>query len=157
MSLSTPLRYVELDPDGAQGDSWLYVIVEADTGVVYVNQCAGFATEQRKCQGYLVPVEGHKTDPREGHVDPAELAAIFHDGAICLGYGQDVAPLSDERLEALDTVIRAIPFWTVNPGTTERTRHSLLLDRSQLARLAEAWAPVITPVGKGVLVWKNCD
>jgi len=157
MSSSVSLRHVELDPDGTQGDDWLYVIVEADTGVVYTNQCAGFATEHRKCQGYLVPVEGCKIDPLEGRVDPAELAAIFHDGAICLGYGQDVAPLPDERLEALDAAIRAIPFWTVNPGRAERTRHTLLLDRSQLTRLAEAWVPVITPVGRGILVWKNCD
>ncbi|WP_328753160.1 DUF6210 family protein [Streptomyces sp. NBC_00285] len=33
----------------------------------------------------------------------------------------------------------------------------LLLDESRLAEADEAWVPVLTPDGPGVLTWENSD
>ncbi|MGW9028169.1 DUF6210 family protein [Streptomyces sp. NPDC055722] len=34
---------------------------------------------------------------------------------------------------------------------------ALVLDESRLAEIDEAWVPVVTPDGPGVLVWENSD
>lgn len=48
-------RYVFLDPDGMAG-TWLYVIVEAPTGVFYQQQYGGTACRLGQVEGFLVPV-----------------------------------------------------------------------------------------------------
>ncbi|MGM1060082.1 DUF6210 family protein [Saccharothrix sp. Mg75] len=35
--------------------------------------------------------------------------------------------------------------------------HPLLLDGSRMSEADEAWVPVLTPDGPGVLVWSNSD
>jgi len=51
---------VFLNPDGTHhiGD---YVLVSAPTGIIYETHCAGYATEQRSAEGFLVSV-----GPRDG-------------------------------------------------------------------------------------------
>src|SRR5437773_1501128 len=51
------MPYVFLDPDGSQ-ELGLLVIVEASSGVTYAQQCAGYLTELRTIEGFLVPVGG---------------------------------------------------------------------------------------------------
>jgi len=46
-----------LDPDGTQ-DFGLFLIVKAETGIRYVHQCAGYATEERSEEGFLIPLGG---------------------------------------------------------------------------------------------------
>lgn len=144
---------IELDPDGTQPGGWLHVIVEAATGAVYAAQCAGVANELRSCEGYLVPVGGLKMDPAAGRIDTAGLRAVFHDGRVCLGAGE---PLPAERLAALEAWITQVPFWIV-AAHGGSLRQALELDRGRLDEIAEAWVPVRTPLGRAVLVWKNCD
>jgi hypothetical protein len=50
--------------------------------------------------------------------------------------------------------VEALPYWTCDEG---ETRVSLRLDESRLEEVVEAWVPVLTPDGPGVLVWENCD
>lgn len=44
---SSSKRHVFLDPDGTWRATWLVVVVEAPTGVIYEQQCAGTGTDQR--------------------------------------------------------------------------------------------------------------
>jgi hypothetical protein len=53
--------YVSLDPDGwLAGAGWLYVVVRAETGVIYQQQYGGTACRQGRVEGFLVPVFGLK-------------------------------------------------------------------------------------------------
>jgi len=64
--------------------------------------------------------------------------------------------LPPERLQQLRALVQAIPYWT-RSGDGEDHRGHLLLDESRLLELVEAWVPVITADGPGVLTWPNCD
>ena len=149
------VRRVFLDPDGTFPSGWLGVIVAASTGVVYANQCAGVGCDQREQEGYYVPVGRAKLDASDGNIDTWDLTLPFHDKRGCdwSRVGERIPP---ECVAALEKEVAAIPFWTTTTcGSDERA--SLLLDRARLAEIAEAWVPVITPDGPGILVWDNCD
>lgn len=49
------MRFVFLDPAGTAG-LWLYVVVQAETGVSYQQQYGGIACRQGQVEGYLVPL-----------------------------------------------------------------------------------------------------
>lgn len=144
------MRHVFIDPDGTC-HAYLAVIVAHPTGVTYWQQCSGTATEDFGLEGYLVPIGGARFDPEQGRVSWRALAAVFHPGC-------SVIPLElpTDRLEALRRRVAAIPFWTRTDGG-EDVRGHLVLDESRLAELREAWVPVITPDGPGILTWPNCD
>ena len=130
------------------------VVVAASTGVVYEQQCSGVATQLRELEGYLVPVGGFKLRPELGGVASDEFTAVFHDRGACVwGAAGDRFPA--ERLAQLRGLVGAIPFWTSDDGGDVRAH--LELDESRLEQLAEAWVPVRTPHGPGVLMWNNCD
>ncbi|MEM9070022.1 MAG: DUF6210 family protein [Myxococcota bacterium] len=134
---------VMLDPDGSQA-GWMYVVVAARTGVTYLNQCAGLVCEIREIEGYLVPVGGLKTDPELGVASPAELTALFHpNNGLTAG------------LARLRSAVSEIPFWVC--GSEGDRRESLQLDEHRVGEVVEAWVPVITPLGRGILVWENSD
>lgn len=140
-------RTVFLDPDGTASD-WLGVIVRHQTGVAYQQQCGGTSTELRSAEGYYVPLAW-------GGLKPTDLTAPFHRGKACLHAAG--TPLSPERLGALRQSVEAIAFWTSREEGDNDTRAPLRLDDDRIAELVEAWVPVITPAGGGVLVWPNCD
>ncbi|WP_369184712.1 DUF6210 family protein [Streptomyces sp. Y1] len=140
-----PKRYVFLDPDGC-GGGWVFVIVAAPTGVVYQNQCGGYSCDQYEQEGYLVPLYG--ADPDE------ELRKIFV-GEL-KGWGHRGRAWSPEVLERVRAAVRDFGIYG-SGGTDEPVPPSLVLDESRLAEAAEAWLPVLTPDGPGVLVWENSD
>jgi hypothetical protein len=148
-----PVRRVSLDPDGTWDPAWIVVVVAASTGVIYEQQCAGLATELRTLEGFLVPLGGQKLDPDAGKIDPGELTGVFHKGKDC-AWGSGIS-LPPERLDNLRSVIASITYWKAS-GDDELRSH-LELDDSRLEALTEAWAPVITADGPGVLMWHNCD
>ena len=39
----------------------------------------------------------------------------------------------------------------IYPGDT------LFLDEDRVDQIVEAWIPVLTPYGPGILMWENCD
>ena len=149
------MHHVFLDPDGTLGD-WTFVIVAAPTGVRYRQQCAGVACEERELEGYLVPVGGVKLDSENGRIEATNLTAIFHRGGACV-FGSASGRLPADRLQELRRLVAAVPWWTTGESTEPDLRGYLEIDESRLAELTEAWVPVTTTAGCGVLVWSNCD
>ncbi len=111
--------YVSLDPDAmAGGTGWLYVVVRAETGVIYQQQYGGTACRQGQVEGFLVPVFGPK-----GLSLLRELFEGHFGGA----------------------------------GTWRYRWQADELDEQHLSEADEAWIPVRTPDGPGILVWFNSD
>ncbi len=52
-----------------------------------------------------------------------------------------------------------IPCWKIfMPRRSQDDRQEpLQIDDSRLYELCEAWVPVLTANGPGVLLWENCD
>lgn len=138
-------RHVYLDPDSC-GGGWMFVIVAAPTGVVYQTQCGGYSCAQYEQEGYLVPLYGADLDEGMNEIFIGELK----------GYGMRGREWPAGVLDRLRAVVASL-------GIYGSGRHddpyppSLALDESRLSEAAEAWIPVITPDGPGVLVWENSD
>ncbi|MER7672377.1 DUF6210 family protein [Kitasatospora sp. NPDC096128] len=139
-------RYVFLDPDGSgTGRGWMFVIVAAPTGVVYQNQGGGLGCVQYEQEGYLIPILGRDLDD--------ELQSIFVRTLKMQGSRR-----LDWPPELLDRLRAAVGFHLY--GSTNRDEAfpaPLALDESRLSEADEAWVPVLTPDGPGVLVWENSD
>ena len=149
-------KFVFIDPDGSS-PSWVGAVIEARTGVVYATQCAGTGTDVRLVEGYFIPSEGAKMNQEEGHVNPLELRAPFHRGKSCAwdATGETLRP---ERLEQLRRAVAMIPCWaSLPPGKGEDRREALQIDETRLGGVCEAWVPVLTANGRGILLWANCD
>ncbi|MER7579655.1 DUF6210 family protein [Kitasatospora sp. NPDC097691] len=138
-------RFVFLDPDGTSGRGWSSVLVEAKTGVVYQQQYGGTACRQGRIEGFLVPLSGRD--------ELDALRELFEKHFRGAGTWNHVWP--DDERERLRDLIGAVRYWACD-GTTEKP-HPLRLDESRIGDADEAWVPVITPDGPGVLVWLNSD
>lgn len=64
-------------------------------------------------------------------------------------------PWTDEELARLRELVADVTFWACD-GRNEKPG-SLRLDEDRLAEADEAWLPVTTPDGPGVLLWCNSD
>jgi hypothetical protein len=138
-------RYVFLDPDGSGGDTWLYVVVEAATGVYYQQQYGGTACRQGEVEGFLVPVAADDA--------LAALRRLFeHDFR---GAGTRNRTWAKNEWERLRQIVGIIPYWACD-GQMEEP-HDLRLDDDRADEADEAWVPVLTPDGPGVLLWCNSD
>ncbi|GAA4230796.1 hypothetical protein GCM10022254_26480 [Actinomadura meridiana] len=138
-------RFVFLDPDGTSGGGWLHVVVQANTGVFYQQQYGGTACRQGQAEGFLVPLSA-----------PDELDALrdlFETGF--RGAGTWNHTWSDDERARLRGIIGTVRYWACD-GTTEEP-HGLRLDESRIQEADEAWVPVITPDGPGILMWFNSD
>ncbi|MGW6446441.1 DUF6210 family protein [Lentzea sp. NPDC055074] len=136
-------RWVDLDMD--TNDDWLYVVVEMKTGVRYRLQYGGTACRQGEVQGYLVPL-----------ASPDELSALrdlfenVYGGAGKWGHDWPEADLARLR-----EIVEAVRDRTAGAAGAEHVR--LRLDESRMHSADEAWIPVITADGPGVLLWPNSD
>ncbi|MEV4347335.1 DUF6210 family protein [Actinoplanes sp. NPDC049596] len=139
----TAPRHVSLDPDGLAG---LCVLVAAPTGVVYHHQYGGTACRQGRQEGFLVPLAAFSA------LD--ELREIFEVHLDSVGTWNYRWP--DEELDHLRRVISEISYWTSDDGRSEEPK-PLALDESRLPEADEAWIPVQTPDGPGILIWPNSD
>lgn len=145
---------VFLDPDGT-APPWLAVVIRRRTNVVYASQCAGICCDQRLVEGYLVPLGGSKSDFDGGKVMLQPLTDIFHDiGGCQSNWRGGELPASQRR--RLARLVGEIPFWHCQVADRDQPRQ-LRLDESRIDEVAEAWIPVKTPYGRGVLLHKNCD
>jgi hypothetical protein len=153
--MNTPRQLIRvfLDPDGSGGDAF-GVIVQHATGVAYGTQCEGLRTDERYMEGYFVPVSGLMFNAEDGRINVEVLRSVFHVGDTCLHGSDDFKPT--DHVAALRDAVSKIPFWYTDAGG-EMRRSQLELDTSRLDEAVEAWVPVITPQGRAVLIWPNCD
>jgi hypothetical protein len=139
-------RYVVLDPDGmAGGTGWLYVVVRAQTSVFYQQQYGGTACRHGQAEGFLVPVHGPES--------LSQLRELFE--AHFRGAGTWNYQWGDEEAGSLRKAIEGIRYWAGD--ALSAMPHPLQLDEQQLSDADEAWVPVLTPDGPGILVWFNSD
>jgi hypothetical protein len=143
------MRYVHLSATGEEL-AGLHVIIAAATGITYVQQCAGLLNEEKKSEGFLVLVG-----------DPAITKKLedwfwntFKGNCYRTGINQ---PWTPERQTQLRDLVAEIPIWHTGVDGTTATKHQLELDMERFDECVEAWVPVLTPYGKGVLVFKNSD
>ncbi len=150
------LRVVDVDPDGTLPENWMGVLVRYPTGVAYTNQSAGVACQQRSVEGYLVLLGRAAFEVDDRPVETDELIGVFHDGEACMWpwTGDDVP---EERVKWLARLVARIPYWAHEAGNPLGVRAPLELDLERRDEIAEAWIPVITPDGPGVLIHSNCD
>ncbi len=155
-------RRVMIDPDGTS-NSYTGVIIQFPTRVIYEQQCAGTDCDQRSVEGYYVPLGGCRFDPEHGRIDFESLRAPFHDGDACYFGGKlipaspNTCKLPPERLTQLRAAVESITYWVSEANTEAQPRTRLRIDDSRLAELVEAWVPILTPDGPGILTWPNCD
>ncbi len=138
--------HVMIDADGTVAD-YLLLIVAAPTGVHYQHQCGGYACLQLSQEGFLVQV---------GAKDSAErLFQWFwkHFKGNCMNA---TAWKEEHLVEELGTLVSTLPCYHTNEAG-EDTRHFLQLDRGRMDECVEAWIPVHSPYGPGILVLDNSD
>lgn len=148
------VRFVYLDPDGTLPD-WMAIVVRFETGIVYGTQCAGVVAEQRFIEGYYVPVGGATYDVEEGKIEVGPFVDVFHEKEGCQ-WGWTGRAMPTARLAQLSKLVGSVPYWFCKLDGTDQ-KYPLRLDAARLEQLAEAWIPVETPNGPGVLVYQNCD
>jgi hypothetical protein len=139
--------YVDVHPEGiSDGTGWLYVVVRAPTSVIYQQQYGGTACRHGRVEGFLVPVFGPK-----GLGLLRELFEGHFRGAGTWNYRWETA-----EVESLRTAVGGIGYWASSEsGTADPC--PLQLDEQHLPEADEAWVPVSTPDGPGVLLWPNSD
>ena len=145
---------VFLDADGTL-EPWLVAVIRQATGVVYATQCAGVSVEQRFVEGYLVLLGGRKYDAADENIDLSSLTDVFHQGDACVWSwrGNDLPP---ERLQKLKLIVQQILYWRTGAEGGDNP-YQLCVDQDRIGEIAEAWIPIETPDGPGVLLYKNCD
>ena len=152
-----PRRVVSLT---AEEPKFIGVIIDAATGVSYQHQCGGTNCLQEHLEGYFVPVSrleidesGDPLGPDRLAFDPDLLRAVFHhpdDLEACWACSTDQLPL--DRQQRLAELIDLLCYYGA-----DHAPQSIELDRSRLREGNEACVPVLTPDGRGMLVWNNCD
>jgi hypothetical protein len=115
-------------------------------------QCAGAATDERLVEGYFIPLGCWRDG--EG-IRLGALNEVFHDGDACR-WGYQASSLPAERFRKLGALVEGVPYWRCFLGGHDDKR-SIRLDGNRIDEMAEAWIPVNTPDGEGILVYKNCD
>ncbi|MFL1432693.1 MULTISPECIES: DUF6210 family protein, partial [unclassified Nocardiopsis] len=105
----------------------------------------GTACRQGSAEGFLVPVHGS---------DALDLLRELFERDL-RGAGTGGRPLSPPHRDRLDAALAEVVHWACD-GTEEHPG-SLAVDEDALGELDEAWIPVRTPDGPGLLVWCNSD
>ena len=138
-------RQFFLDPGGVD-QNWLFVIIPAPTRVVYGHQYGGTDIRYGYVEGYLVPVFD------KDKVVLSELRWIFE--TRLKGAGAHGLKWPPHLLARLRSAVKEIHFWQ---SKKEEASSPLEVDDSRFDQLDEAWIPVITLDGPGLLVWQNSD
>ena len=140
------MPYIFLNPDGHE-DFGLQVIVEHPTGAVYAHQCADSLTEVREAEGFLIWVGGEET------------ARPVYDWFWKTFKGSCYTPVgwTEAGVKQLAGLVAQIPCWLTHPEGEVDERRFLELNQERLGECVEAWIPVKTPYGRGILVLENSD
>ncbi len=62
---------------------------------------------------------------------------------------------TEQDLDDLTNIVEKIPLWHTARDGDERA--FLAFDRTRMDELTEAWVPVLTAYGPGILIHENCD
>ncbi len=125
----------------------MLTIVAHPTGVVYSHQCGGHSSLEQSLEGFLIPL---------GEPD---LAQGIFDWFWREFRGHCYAPETDwtaDRITKLRDLIAEIPCWHTGESR-EDSRSFLQLDTVRMRECVEAWIPILTPYGPGILILKNSD
>jgi len=139
------MRDVSVNPSAFQPYSWMAVLVHASTGVTYTNQTGGVACRPRQIEGYDVPVFD------QGAYD--SLRSIFE---VTLGGSGTYRGVAWEGT-VLDDLSQAVTRVRMDSSAGGPCEVPLVLDESRLLEIDEAWVPITTPDGPGILIWENSD
>lgn len=142
-------KYIFIDPDGTF-DNWIYLLVENQTNIVYSSQCNGTDNEIRYLEGFLIPIGGDVYDVGMNQkIDIDRFVNIFKK--------KSKFQTNNFNIEELKKIIENITIWYSEEIDGNDVRNYLMLNESRINEAVEAWIPVLTPWGDGVLVWKNSD
>lgn len=136
--------------------NFVVLAIQAPTGVTYEQQCGGSYCDHLEIEGYLAVVVRQEPDDTKADrfgVSPVDLTAIFHSEDDHCHFCQPWL-ITSERLERLEALLRTLGYFGGPDGPLVQ---EFELDRSRINELYEAWVPVTTPDGPGVLLWNNCD
>jgi Family of unknown function (DUF6210) len=136
---------VFIDADGAS-EPYLLLLVLSPTNVVYAHQCGGYSCMQNSAEGFLVQIGDPGT--RE------ELYSWFQsefDGS-CM----NSSVWDKSRIDALAEIVSRVSCWHTDSQGND-TRNFLVLDRGRMHQCVEAWIPVVSTYGQGIMVLKNSD
>lgn len=136
--------------------NFVLLAIHAPTGVIYEQQCGGSYCDHREIEGYLtllVRQEPDDTTADRFGVSPADLTAIFHNEDDHCHFSQPWL-ITPERVERLSALILTLGYFGGPDGAPVQ---GFELDRSRIGEVYEAWVPVTTADGTGVLLWNNCD
>lgn len=148
-------QFVYIDSDGTFND-WIAVIIESKTDVIYGIQCGGTACEQRYTEGFLIPCGGLRFNVDDGHINSEMLTSLFHTpNGGCLYHLQGEI-LSESKIDEISDIVKQIPLWHYT-NINDCKREHLELDLERVHEICEAWIPVKTDFGRGILLWNNCD
>lgn len=137
-------HFVLLHPDRTE-KPYLYVIIPAETGVVYANQVGEKASEIRELEGFLIPLTQHSiTTQLTGF-----FLREFH------SQGHQIT-WTEGKIGTLKALVKEISCWYTIKGGKDDSFH-LLLDETRMEECTEGWIPVHTPYGSGVLVFNHRD
>ena len=147
-------QIVRIDPGGMQ-DPGLLVLVRADTGVVYEHQCGGHNNFQYQAEGYLIPIgpPGHSQELREFFEREFKNFPPYH--GLNPSTGTEPA-WSESTLATVENPVGSLRIWFRSERGEDEWTH-LTLDKTKTEQFTEAWLPVNTPMGKGILIWENSD
>lgn len=123
------------------------VLVPTPTGVGYRHQYGGTACPHGGVGGYYVPVHDRAA--------LAELRSLFEETLGGAGASRRLPATADLLGRLRDAVgrVRMAP----SGGLFSSPALPLALDDSRLSGANEAWLPVTTLDGPGVLIWPNSD
>lgn len=119
---------------------WLMLVVSKETGVIYLNQIGGVYCNEGAIEGYgvLVPYP---------HV-AKELYEVFNGGT---------SRTLEEVVSSLGFIKGDDRIRIVWLGDDINDPFHLQVDHDRKDELQEAWVPVKTPFGLGILMWNNSD
>lgn len=123
---------------------WMAVIVEASTGITYENQTGGTACLPRRMEGYYVPAYVER--------GLQALRAVFE---VSLGGAGTHRGLPADVLEEIRAAVSLLVMMSSTRSGHPEMR--IALDESRFYEIDEAWVPVTTPDGPGILTWENSD
>jgi len=142
-------KFIFIDTDGTL-DSWIYLLVESKTNIIYSSQCNGTDNEIRYLEGFLVPVGGEVYNVSLNQkINIDKLINIFKK--------KSKTQTNNFDIEELKRNIEQITIWYSEEIDGNDIRDHLMLNLDRLDEVVEAWVPVLTPWGGGVLIWKNSD